>query len=151
MDGGIIEGGVRTPLTRWGIASSGGGRGQKERAAVRALNMKAGSRDLQARSGMMRCHRGGTDLLAGLVVTLLLIGGGHAVAAPTGPSTLALTTDEAIACIRTATPAHAGLIKGVEGEDKKGQRLCEVKIVDEAGKRHKLQVDVQTQQVVKAK
>ena len=92
-----------------------------------------------------------TDLLAGLVVTLLLIGGGHAMAASTGPSRSALTTDEAIACIRTAAAAQAGLFKGVEGEDKKGQRLCEVKIVDEAGKRHTLQVDVQTQQVVKAK
>jgi hypothetical protein len=43
------------------------------------------------------------------------------------------------------------LVKGVEGEDKKGQRLCGVKIVDETGKRHKLQVDVRTNQVVKAK
>ena len=33
----------------------------------------------------------------------------------------------------------------------KAKRLCEVKIVDETGKRHKLQVDVQTNQVVKAK
>jgi hypothetical protein len=92
-----------------------------------------------------------TDLLAGLVVTLLLIGGGHAMAASTGLSRSALTTDEAIACIRTVAAAQAGLVKGVEGEDKQGQRLCEVKIVDETGKRHTLQVDVQTQQVVKAK
>ncbi len=60
------------------------------------------------------------------------------MAAPTGQSTSALTTDEAIACIRTAVAAQAGLVKGVEGEDKKGKRLCEVKIVDETGKRHKL-------------
>ena len=99
----------------------------------------------------MRCQLCATDLLAGLVVTLLLIGGGHAMAASTGPSRSALTTDEAIACIRTAVAAQAGWVKGVEGEDKKGQRLCEVKIVDEAGKRHKLQIDVQTNQVVKAK
>jgi len=99
----------------------------------------------------MRCHLCGTDLLGGLVVTLLLTGGGPAVAAPTGPSRSALTTDEAIACIRTAVAAQAGWVKGVEGEDKKGQRLCEVKIVDEAGKRRKLQIDVQTNQVVKAK
>ena len=99
----------------------------------------------------MRLHLCATGLLAGIVVTLLLTGGGRAVAAPTGQSTSALTTEEAIACIRTAVAAQAGLVKVVEGEDKKGKRLCEVKIVDETGKRHKLQVDVQTNQVVKAK
>ena len=46
---------------------------------------------------------------------------------------------------------EAGWVKGVEGEDKQGKRLCEVKIVDETGKRHKLHVDVATNQVVKAK
>ena len=98
----------------------------------------------------MRSLQRATDLLAGLVVTLLLTGG-HALAAPPGQPPSALTTDEAIACIRTAVAAQAGLVKGVEGEDKQGKRLCEVKIVDETGKRHKLQVDVQTNQVVKAK
>jgi hypothetical protein len=91
-----------------------------------------------------------TDLLAGLVVTLLLTGG-HALAATPAQSPSALTADEAIACIRTAVAAQAGLVKEVEGDDKKGQRLCEVKIVDETGKRHKLHVDVQTNQVVKVK
>jgi hypothetical protein len=100
---------------------------------------------------MMRLHLGATDLLAGLVVTLLLTGGARAVAAPTGPSPSALTAEEAIACIRTAVAARAGLVKEVEGDDEQGKRLCEVKIVDETGKRHKLQVDVQTNQVVKAK
>jgi hypothetical protein len=99
----------------------------------------------------MRLHPCATDLLAGLVVTLLLTGGGRAVAAPTGQSTSALTADEAIACIRTAVTAQPGLVKEVEGDDEKGKRLCEVKIVDETGKRHKLHVDVQTNQVVKAK
>ncbi len=75
----------------------------------------------------------------------------HAYAAVAAPTGSALTTDEAIACIRTAVAAQAGLVKGVEGEDKQGKRLCEVKIVDETGKRHKLQVDVQTNQVVKVK
>jgi len=73
------------------------------------------------------------------------------VAHPTGPSTSALTAEEAIACIRTAVAAQAGLVKEVEGDDEKGQRRCEVKIVDETGKRHKLHVDVQTNQVAKAK
>jgi uncharacterized membrane protein YkoI len=99
----------------------------------------------------MRLHRCATDLLAGLVVTLLLTGGGHAVAASKGQSTSALTSDEAIACIRTAVATQAGLVKEVEGDEEKGQRVCEVKIVDETGKRHKLHVDVQTNQVVKTK
>jgi hypothetical protein len=43
------------------------------------------------------------------------------------------------------------LVKGVEGDDEKGKRLCEVKIVDETGKRQKLHVNVQINQVVKAK
>jgi hypothetical protein len=99
----------------------------------------------------MRPLQCATDLLAGLVVTLLLTGGGDAVAAPTDEPTSALTTDEAIACIRTAVTAQAGLVKEVEGDAKGGKRLCEVKIVDETGKRHKLQIDVQTNQVVKVK
>ena len=98
----------------------------------------------------MRLLPRATDLLVGLVVTLFLTGG-HALAAPPGQLTSVLTADEAIACIRTAVAAQAGLVKEVEGDDEKGKRLCEVKIVDETGKRHKLHVDVQTNQVVKAK
>jgi hypothetical protein len=85
------------------------------------------------------------------VVTVLLTGGARAMAAPTAPSASALTAEEAIACIRTAVAAQAGWVKEVEGDEEKGQRRCEVKIVDETGKRHKLHVDVQTNQVVKAK
>jgi uncharacterized membrane protein YkoI len=91
-----------------------------------------------------------TDLLIGLVVTLLLTGG-HALAASPDQPRSALTADEAIACIRTAVTAQAGLVKEVEGDDEKGKHLCEVKIVDETGKRHKLSIDVQTNQVVKVK
>jgi hypothetical protein len=98
----------------------------------------------------MRPLQRATDLLAGLVVTLLLTGG-HALAAPPDQPTSALTVDEAIACIRTAVAAQAGWVKEVEGDDEKGKRFCEVKIVDETGKRHKLLIDVQTNQVVKTK
>jgi hypothetical protein len=98
----------------------------------------------------MRPLQRATNLLAGLGVMLLLTGG-HALGASSGKHTSALTTDEAIACIRSAAAAQTGLVKGVEGDDEKGKRLCKVQIVDETGKRHKLQVDVQTQQVVKAK
>jgi hypothetical protein len=98
----------------------------------------------------MRLYPCATDFLAGLVVTLLLIGGARVVAAPTAPSTSALTAEEAIACIRTAVAAQTGLVKEVEGDDDKGTRLCAVKSVDEAGKRQTLHVDVQTNAVVKA-
>ena len=98
----------------------------------------------------MRLLPRATDLLVGLVVTLFLTGG-YALAASSGKQISALTADEAIACIRTAVAAQAGLVKEVEGDDEKGKRLCEVKIVDETGKGHKLHVDVQTNQVVKAK
>ena len=65
-----------------------------------------------------------TDLLAGLVVTVLLTGGARAMAAPTAPSAAALTAEEAIACIRTAVTAQAGWVKEVEGDEEKGQRRC---------------------------
>ena len=74
----------------------------------------------------MRLLPRATDLLVGLVVTLFLTGG-HALAAPPGQLTSVLTADE------------------------KGKPFCEVKIVDETGKGHKLHIDVQTNQVVKAK
>jgi hypothetical protein len=67
----------------------------------------------------MRRYPYATDLLAGLVMTLLFTGGGPAVAAPAGRPPETLT--------------------------------AEVKIVDEAGKRHTLHIDVQTNQVVKTK
>jgi hypothetical protein len=99
----------------------------------------------------MRRYSDAADRLAGLALTLLLLGGGHAVAALPGQPTEALTADEAITCIRTAVAAQTGWIKEVEGDQEGGKRLCEVELVDEKGKRHTLRVDVQTQQVVKTK
>jgi uncharacterized membrane protein YkoI len=46
---------------------------------------------------------------------------------------------------------QSGMVTTVEVEDKSGQRLCEVGIVDNNGKKHRVQVDVATNQVVKAK
>ena len=66
-------------------------------------------------------------------------------------STPALAADHVIACIKTAVAAQAGLVKEVEVEYEGTQWLCEVKLVDEAGKRHKLHVDVATNQVVKTR
>ena len=99
----------------------------------------------------MRRYPYARDLLAGLVITLLCTAGVPAVAAAASSPREALTVDEAIACIRTAVAAQAGWVKEVEGDDDGGKRLCEVKIVDEAGKRHTVHVDVQTNQVVKTK
>jgi hypothetical protein len=50
---------------------------------------------------------------------------------------------------RCSGPGGCG--QRTRSDDEKGKRLCEVKIVDETGKRHKLHIDVQTNQVVKAK
>ena len=79
------------------------------------------------------------------------MGGVFAIATAQGQPKEALTADEAIACIRTAVTAQAGFIREVEGDDEGGKRVCEVKIVDATGKRHKLHIDVQTNQVVKTK
>jgi uncharacterized membrane protein YkoI len=66
-------------------------------------------------------------------------------------NTEALAADHVIACIRTAVAAQPGLVKEVEAEYERGKWLCEVKLVDDTGKRHKLHVDVATNQVVKTK
>jgi hypothetical protein len=47
--------------------------------------------------------------------------------------------------------AQAGLVKDVEVEYEGAKWLCGVKLIDEAGKRHMLRVDVATNQVVKAR
>lgn len=99
----------------------------------------------------MNVHHNATNFLVDLVVTLLLASGGLAIATAQSPPKEALTAAEAIACIQTAVAAQAGFVKEVEGDDDGGKRLCEVQIVDETGKRHKLHIDVQTNQVVKTK
>jgi hypothetical protein len=99
----------------------------------------------------MRRYRATVDRWTRLVITLLLLGGGSAMAAPPGPPPKALTAEQAIACIRAAVAAQAGWVKDVGGEDERGLRICEVKIVDETGKRYTLHIDVETQQVLKIK
>jgi hypothetical protein len=95
-------------------------------------------------------HLYATTMLVGLCVALLLAFGSMAIAHG-GKTTPALAADHVIACIKTAVAAQAGLVKEVEVEYERDQWLCEVKLVDEAGKRHKLHVDVVTNRVVKAK
>jgi hypothetical protein len=81
---------------------------------------------------------------------LLLTAGGlglaHADRATTG-----LAADHVIACIKTAVEAQAGLVKEVEVEHEGARWLCEVKLVDATGKRHKLHVDVASNQVVRTR
>ncbi len=94
---------------------------------------------------------GTTHRVPRLFAALLLTAGatvGAAYAARTPP---ALTADQAAACIQAATTAQAGMVTKVEVEEKRGQRFCEVRMVDSSGKKHKLQVDMNTHQVVKAK
>ena len=86
-------------------------------------------------------------MLVGLLAVLLFTVGSMIAAAHTSETSKALAADHVIACIRTAVAAQAGLVKEVEYEG--AQWLCEVKLVDETGKRHTLHVDVATNQVVK--
>jgi uncharacterized membrane protein YkoI len=99
----------------------------------------------------MRHLQGVSHTLVGLLAVLLLTAGGLVVVAHAEKNTEALAADHMIACIRTAVAAQPGLVKDVETEYERGQWLCEVKLVDDAGKRHTLHVDVATNQVVKAK
>jgi hypothetical protein len=87
----------------------------------------------------------------GVCALLLLTAGGMMVVAHADKHTQALSADHIIACIRTAVAAQPGSVKEVEAEYERGQWLCEVKLIDDAGVRHKLHVDVATNQVVKTK
>ena len=97
----------------------------------------------------MRHLQGARNVFAGLLTTLLLAAGGPVVA-HADRTTEALAAEHVIACIKTAVAAQAGMVREVEVEHEGAQWLCEVKLVDEAGKRHKLHVDVATNRVVKA-
>ena len=89
-------------------------------------------------------------MLVGLLAMLLIIGG-LVAAARADKTTSGLADDHVMACIKTAVAAQAGLVKDVEVEYEGAKWLCEVKRIDEAGKRHTLRVDVATNQVVKAR
>ncbi len=97
----------------------------------------------------MKHLHGATHLRAGLLAMLLLTAGGLVGAGHAARTTPGLTAAQATACIQTAVAAQAGMVTKVEVEEKRGQRLCEVRLVDEAGRRHTLQVDATTNQVLK--
>jgi uncharacterized membrane protein YkoI len=94
----------------------------------------------------LRCAK---NLLVGLAATLLLGTGGVVGVANAAQTSPALTADHVIACIRTAVAAQAGAIEKVEVKYRRGQWLCEVELVDEAGQEYELRIDVATYQVVK--
>lgn len=98
----------------------------------------------------MRYLRRVRTMFVGFLTTLLLTAATMMVA-HADKTTPGLAADHVIACIKTAVAAQAGLVKEVEVEYEGTQWLCEVKLVDEAGKRHKLHVDVATNQVVKTR
>jgi ABC-type tungstate transport system substrate-binding protein len=97
----------------------------------------------------MKPRRCAKNLLVGLVATLLLSTGGGVGVARAAQTSPALTADHVIACIRTAVAAQAGAIEKVEVKYRRGQWLCEVELVDEAGQEYELRIDVATYQVVK--
>jgi hypothetical protein len=99
----------------------------------------------------MKSHLYATNLLAGLALMLLCSGGGQVLAASANQPKEALTADEAIAYIQTVMKAQAGSVREVEGDDEDGKRICQVKIVDQAGEHHTFHVDVQANQIVKNK
>ena len=98
---------------------------------------------------MRRLH-GTTPRVTPLFAALLLAAGATVGTAYAARTTPALTADQVSACIQAATTAQAGKITNVEVEQKGGQPLCEVGMVDKSGKKHKLQIDANTHQVVKA-
>jgi hypothetical protein len=84
-------------------------------------------------------------------VSRLFTSGGLVVAAHAAPTTTELTAPQATTCIQTAMAAASGMVTKVEVEEKSRQQLCEVGIVNTNGKKHRVQIDVGTNQVVKAK
>jgi hypothetical protein len=101
---------------------------------------------------MLMKHLSGTqDMLAGLCALLLVITGGLVVTAQAASTANALTAEQVSTCVQTAVASQAGMVTKVEVEHTKGQRLCEVSIIDTKGKKHTLQVDVSANQVVKTK
>jgi hypothetical protein len=94
----------------------------------------------------LRCAK---SWLVGLAATLLLGTGGVVGVTNAAQTSPALTADHVVACIRTAVAAQAGAIEKVEVKYRRGQWLCEVELVDEAGQEYELRIDVATYQVVK--
>ena len=99
----------------------------------------------------MRPRLGAHARLAAFVAILGLVAGGLITPAQAARATTTLTADQATACIQAATTAHAGMVTYVDVKARSGTRLCRVGLIDAQGKKHTLQVDVQTNRVVQAK
>src|SRR5215510_12183248 len=87
-------------------------------------------------------------MFVGFFAMLMLTVGGLAGVVHANRTTSGITADQVTTCMKTAVAAQSGLVKAVEVEYEGTQWLCEVKLVDDAGKRHTLHVDVATNQKV---
>lgn len=71
-------------------------------------------------------------------------------AAQTPQSHEAITPEQAIECIRTATASTPGRVEGLDIDREKGQLLCEVEIVADNGTRSEIHIDVATSKIVRS-
>jgi uncharacterized membrane protein YkoI len=62
-----------------------------------------------------------------------------------------ITSEQAMACLRTAVASHPGRIKSLDVDVKGGKVLCEVEIAGENGRETELHIDVTTNQVVSSR
>jgi uncharacterized membrane protein YkoI len=87
--------------------------------------------------------------LAGVVLLgLFCVSSLSAQAAPPAES---ITSEQAMACLKTAIASHPGRVKSLDVDIKAGKVLCEVEIAGENGREMELHVDVSTDQVVSSR
>jgi uncharacterized membrane protein YkoI len=61
----------------------------------------------------------------------------------------AISTEQAIECLRTATAATPGRVEGMEVDHERGQLVCEVEIIAENGAKSEIHVDIATGKVIR--
>jgi uncharacterized membrane protein YkoI len=91
-------------------------------------------------------------LILGCLIAIALSTGGFRITAERPgdqDSKLAISADQMIAAIKTATTAKPGNVMGVEVEKKGDKTICEVEILDQDGKTYDVEVDVATNTVIK--
>lgn len=69
--------------------------------------------------------------------------------AQNAPTQEAITPEQAIECIRTATGTTPGRVEGLDVELERGQLVCEVEIVAENGAKSELHIDVATNKILR--
>jgi uncharacterized membrane protein YkoI len=91
-------------------------------------------------------------LMLGCQVALMLIVSGFwikAEAQVAKPPKTAITTDQVITSIRTATAAKPGKVFAVDVENEANKIICLVSIIAQDGKAYDVEVDVATNKVMK--